>query len=167
MQSTPARRRFKKGAEKAETNQDIGLSRGGRNTKIHAVVDALGNPVKLHLTPGNVNDCTVAIDVLDGVTLSGSIVMGDKAYGTAGIREFIEANGGTYCIPPKDNAKQPWDCDFYQYKERHLVECFFNKIKQFRRVNNVFFDSAPEKTRVSQSFPRGVKENVLHETADG
>lgn len=60
--------------------------------------------------------------------------MGDKAYGTAKIREFIETNGGTYCIPPKANAAEPWDCDYHQYKERHVVECFFNKLKQFRRV---------------------------------
>ena len=60
--------------------------------------------------------------------------MGDKAYGSASIREYIETNGGSYCIPPKDKAKEPWECDFYQYKERHLVECFFNKLKQFRRV---------------------------------
>ncbi len=48
----------KKGALNAETHQDIGVSRGGKNTKIHAVVDALGNPVTLYLTPGNENDCT-------------------------------------------------------------------------------------------------------------
>lgn len=60
--------------------------------------------------------------------------MGDKAYGTVEVREFIESNGGTYCIPPKVNATQPWDCDYHQYKERHVVECFFNKLKQFRRV---------------------------------
>jgi transposase len=94
----------------------------------------LANPVKLFLTPGNVNDCAVAIDVLDGVTLTGSIVMGDKAYGTAAIREYIESKGGAYCIPPKVNAVEPWDCDYCQYKERHAVECFFNKLKQFRRV---------------------------------
>jgi len=97
-------------------------------------VDALGNPVKLHLSPGNVHDCTVAIDVLDGVTLTGSLLIGDKAYGTLDIRNYIESQGGSYCIPPKSNTKHPWDCDFYQYKERHVVECFFNKLKQFRRV---------------------------------
>lgn len=98
------------------------------------VVDALGNPLRLYLTPGNINDCTVAIEVLSGVTLSGSVVLGDKAYGTFKIREYIEAQGATYCIPPKSNAADPWECDFHHYKERHVVECFFNKLKQFRRV---------------------------------
>jgi len=94
----------------------------------------LGNPVKLYLTPGNINDCTVAVDVLKGVTITGSVVMGDKAYGTVDIRNYIESQGASYCIPPKDNAVDPWECDFYQYKERHLVEVFFNKLKQFRHV---------------------------------
>jgi transposase len=124
----------KKGAENAETNQDIGLSRGGQNTKIHAVVDALSNPIKLYLTPGNVNDNVVAIDVLEGVTLTGSVVLGDKAFGTVKIREYIESQGAAYCIPPKSNAVEPWECDFHHYKERHVVECFFNKLKQFRAI---------------------------------
>jgi transposase len=134
MQSSSARGGGKKGAEGAETNQDIGLSRGGRNTKIHAVVDGLGNPIRLYLTPGNINDNTAAIDTFEGVDLAGVIVMGDKAYGTVEIRAYIESKGASYCIPPKSNAVNPWECDYHQYKERHLVECFFNKLKQYRRI---------------------------------
>ena len=96
--------------------------------------DALGNPVQLFLTPGNMNDCAVAIDVLSGVDLSGSTVLGDKAYGTVAIREYIESQGALYCIPPKANTIDPWECDYYHYKERHVIECFFNKLKHFRRV---------------------------------
>ena len=124
----------RKDAENAETNQDIGFSRGGPNTKIHAIVDALGNPAKIGLSPGNVNDCTVAVEMLSGITLTGSVVLGDKAYGTLEIRQHIENQGATYCIPPKSNAVDPWKCDYYHYKERHVVECFFNKLKQYRRV---------------------------------
>jgi transposase len=97
-------------------------------------VDALGNPVKLFFTGGNINDCTVATDILSLVDISGSIVMGDKAYGTQAIRDFIVEHGATYTIPPKDNSIDPWECDWWQYKERHLVECFFNKLKHFRRI---------------------------------
>jgi len=86
------------------------------------------------LTPGNINDCAAAVTVLSNVELEGSIVMGDKAYGTVEIREYIETQGASYCIPPKSNTSEPWECDFYQYKERHLVECFFNKLKQFRHI---------------------------------
>ena len=46
----------------------------------------------------------------------------------------MQDNNGEAVIPPKSNATNPWDCDFYHYKERHLVECFFNKLKHFRRV---------------------------------
>jgi len=134
MQSPPTRRGCKKGAENAETNQDIGLSRGGKNTKIHAVVDGLGNPVKLILTPGNTHDCSAAVDALTGLQLAGSVVLGDKAYGTIDIRTHIESQGATYCIPPKSNAVCPWVCDYHHYKERHVVECFFNKLKQFRCI---------------------------------
>lgn len=60
--------------------------------------------------------------------------MGDKAYGTSEIRGYVETSGGSYCIPPKSNTVEPWDCDYHQYKERHVVECFFNKLKQFRHI---------------------------------
>jgi transposase len=76
----------------------------------------------------------VAIDVLSGIDLTGSTVLGDKAYGTTAIRSYILDRGATICIPPKANAVDAWDCDFYRYKERHLVECFFSKLKHFRAV---------------------------------
>jgi transposase len=97
-------------------------------------VDALGNPVHIALSPGQQHDSTMAEDLLAALCIEGSVVMADKAYGSKAIREFIEKHGGTYCIPPKSNESNPWDCDWWQYKERHLVECFFQKIKQFRRV---------------------------------
>ena len=60
--------------------------------------------------------------------------MADKAYGAKAIRDFITGAGAGYCIPPKSNEKHPWECDWFHYKERHLVECFFQKLKQFRGV---------------------------------
>ena len=88
----------------------------------------------MFLSQGNINDCTVAIKLLTGINLDGSVVLGDKAYGTTDIRSFITSSGATYCIPPRENAKEPWECDFFHYKERHLVECFFNQLKQFRSI---------------------------------
>lgn len=141
MQSASACSWCKKGAEEAKLTAEemkkkhnIGLSRGGKNTKIHAVVDGLGNPVRLIFTSGEVSDSKQGVSLLDGLDLNGSAVLGDKAYGTVEILTYIRQNGGTVVIPPKSNTIDPWDCDFHHYKERHLVECFFNKLKHFRRV---------------------------------
>ena len=90
--------------------------------------------MRLLFTGGNAHDSTLAIDLLSLVDIKGSIVMGDKAYGSEKVREYITSREATYVIPPKDNNPNPWECDWWQYKERHLVECFFNKLKHFRRV---------------------------------
>jgi transposase len=98
------------------------------------VVDALGNPIYVSLSAGQVNDCVVATEVLSHLPLNGTLVMADKAYGTKAVREFISQQQAEYCIPPKANIQDPWPCDWWQYKERHLVECFFQKLKLFRRI---------------------------------
>ena len=112
----------------------IGVSHGGKTTKIHAVVDALGNPAHFLLTGGNIFDASVAVDLLSEVKISGSNILSDKAYGTNSIRTYITEQRASYTIPPKSNVIEPWFCDFYTYKERHLIECFFKKLKVFRRV---------------------------------
>lgn len=66
--------------------------------------------------------------------IEGSNILGDKAYGAKAIREYIIEQNADYTIPPKSNAKEPWEYDYWLYKERHLVECFFQKIKWFRRI---------------------------------
>jgi len=62
------------------------MSRGGKNTKIHAVVDGLGNPLYFQLSGGQVSDISVAFDLLENVDVKGSIVMTDRAYGAAAFR---------------------------------------------------------------------------------
>lgn len=120
--------------EKKE-NKAVGVSRGGLTTKIHAIVDGLGNPVEFLLSPGNDHDSIHAVELLEKVNLGGSNVLGDKAYGAKEIREYITKHNASYTIPPRSKVKEPWDIDLWLYKERHLVECFFQKIKWFRRIS--------------------------------
>ena len=110
------------------------MSRGGRSTKIHAVVDALGNPIEVMLTTGNTNDITIAQKLLSRIELKGTTVLGDRAYGKWEFREFIADHDADFCIPPRADNADPWYIDWWLYKERHLVEKFFLKLKEFRRV---------------------------------
>ena len=95
------------------------------------------------LTGGHVRDAAAAIPLLKGVSIAGSNILGDKACGSLKIREYITSCGAVYTIPPKENCVEPWFCDYYTYKERHLVECFFNKMKAFRRVATRYDKLAP------------------------
>lgn len=120
--------------DRTQANQCIGVSRGGRSTKIHVVVDALGNPIEVMLTTGNTSDITVAEKLLRRIKLKGSTVLADRAYGKWAFREYIANHGADFCIPPKKDSTDPWYVDWWLYKERHLVENFFLKLKEFRRV---------------------------------
>lgn len=86
------------------------------------------------LSGGQVHDSQMAITLLETVNITGSHILADRAYGSEEIRSYIVGRGATYVIPPKQNTKQPWHVDWHLYKERHLIECFFNKLKQFRRI---------------------------------
>ena len=117
-------------------DEALGRSKGGFTTKLHAAVDALGNPVRFILTAGNVNDCTQAEPLLDDFTYSYALM--DKAYDANRIVEKIEHNKAEAVIPPKANRKQPRDCDFFVYKERYKIENFFGYIKHYRRIFSRF-----------------------------
>jgi transposase len=112
--------------------QALGRSRGGFGTKVHVAVDALGNPVRLIATAGQVADVTQAEALMDGLEVEHGIA--DKGYDSGELVEALAAAGAEAVIPPRSNRKQPRDYDEHLYKERNLIERFINRAKQCRRV---------------------------------
>jgi transposase len=101
-------------------------------TKIHALVDALGNPANLMLTAGQIHDLACAQDLIENADPEALIA--DKAYDADALIDGLAEQEITPVIPPKANRKTKRDCDFALYRERNLIERFFNKIKHFRAI---------------------------------
>jgi transposase len=103
------------------------------STKIHATVDALGNPTGLHLTPGQTCDLEGADQLLPAI--AADTVIADKGYDAdARVIEPLEKAGKTAVVPPKRNRRHSRFYDRHLYKARHLIENFFCKLKQFRAI---------------------------------
>ena len=110
----------------------MGKSRGGLSTKIHAAVDALGNPIRLLLTPGQASEYGQAEALIEGFDFEA--VLADKGYDSDAFVEVIQRRGAEAIIPSKKNRLNPRSLDRHLYKARNLVERFLQKLKQFRRV---------------------------------
>ncbi len=82
----------------------IGMSRGGRNTKLHVAVDALGNPIHLEIGPGNEHDSKRAANLIDG-SFPAESILADKAYDSDAIRKQVMNCSATAVIPLKKTAK--------------------------------------------------------------
>lgn len=117
-------------------DQAIGRSRGGLTTKIHALVEGLGNLGGWMLTGGQAHDCTQACPLLEGAdTTSTRSVTADKAYDTNEILTHIKNKiGAEAVIPSKANRREQRPLDLEHYKSRNLIERFFCRLKQFRRI---------------------------------
>jgi len=99
---------------------------------VHAATDALGNPVRLLFGPGQRHDATRSHELVDGFTPG--TVIADKGYDADHLHQAVRDTGAEAVIPPRSNRKTPRAYDRALYRERNLVERFFNKLKQFRRV---------------------------------
>lgn len=115
-----------------QEEQELGRSRGGFGTKIHAAVNGLGLPVRLILSPAQDADVTHAQELIEGIPFQ--IGIGDKAYDSKALINLIERKGGTVVIPSRKNNKTQRVVDGDLYKERNLVERFWSKVKQYRRA---------------------------------
>ena len=121
------------GRKRGEQNQAIGRSRGGRNTKIHAVADAKGRLLSLLLTGGQAHDCPPATRLIRR-TKPAKRLLGDKAYDSAELRQWLQDRGTKPVIPNTATRKLPFSFDRKTYRQRHLVENAFCRLKDFRRI---------------------------------
>jgi transposase len=96
------------------------------------VVDALGNPLRWHLTGGEVHDITQAAALIAG--FDAQQVIADKGYDSSAFIACIEATGAQAVIPSRKTRREQRVYDRHAYRERHIVECFFSRLKQFRRI---------------------------------
>ena len=122
------------GLKKGGPDRCMGRSRGGLTTKIHAVVDASGLPLRFTLSPGQAHDSTAAEALLEDQLPADSFLLGDKAYDAEWIRTMIEAQDAVAIIPDRSNVKTAHAFSHILYRLRNRVERFFNKLKQFRRI---------------------------------
>lgn len=118
--------------QKNRKKEAVGRSSGGLTTKVHAICDGLGNSLHFILTGGQVHDSKVAIPLLESLDLKDKTVICDKGYDSQKIVEYIQFHGGFAVIPTKKNSKSPRSIDAHLYKERHLVENLFLKMKNYR-----------------------------------
>jgi len=127
-------------AQGGQAEQALGRSVGGFSTKIHVAVDAHGNPLRLLLTGGQRADSTQAIALLEGFQFDA--LLADRGYDTDKILDFLAQNDAVAVIWgalwTKKNRLVQRQTDWHTYKAHHLVECFMNKIKQYRRIFSRF-----------------------------
>ncbi|WP_156802946.1 IS5 family transposase [Desulfovibrio sp. 6_1_46AFAA] len=120
------------GAKGGQQCQALGRSRGGFGTKIHALSDALGNPMRFILTGGEKSDFLQACPLLE--EQRAEAVLADKGYDAGYIVDAIQAMGAEAVIPPKLNRNTPRNYDVFLYKERNVIERMFGKMKHFRGI---------------------------------
>jgi len=115
----------------------MGRSRGGLTTKIHALVDANGLPVKLKLTEGQAHDGRSAADMLGDIGPDQTL-LADRAYDSDALRQALADRGAWACVKPMPHRVNIPAFSPFLYRYRNLVERFFSKLKHFRAVATRF-----------------------------
>jgi transposase len=115
----------------------MGRSRGGLTTKIHALVDANGNPIELKLSEGQAHDGRNALSLLSHIG-PGEVLLADRAYDNDLIRQTVAEQGGWANIKPLSYRRRAPAFSPFLYRYRNLVERFFSKLKHFRGIATRF-----------------------------
>ena len=115
----------------------MGRSRGGLTTKLHAVVDANGNPITLKLIESQAHDGRSADEMLDSVG-KGQTLLADRGYDSDALRNTLAERGAKANIKPMPNRVNIPKFNKQLYRKRNLVERFFNKLIHFRAIATRF-----------------------------
>ncbi|WP_156418157.1 IS5 family transposase [Aureimonas sp. AU4] len=111
----------------------IGRTKGGMNTKLHAVADANGRPLSFFMTAGPVSDYTGAAALLDELPKA-QWLLGDRGYDADWFRDALAAKGIKPCIPGRKSRNAPVRHDKRRYRRRNRIEIMFGRLKDWRRV---------------------------------
>ncbi|MHA6327012.1 IS5 family transposase [Roseivivax sp. CAU 1753] len=111
----------------------IGRTKGGMNTKLHAVTDANGRPIKFFMSAGQVSDYTGAAALLSSLP-EAEWLLADRGYDADWYREALQGKSIKPCIPGRKSRGKPAKYDKRRYKRRNRIEIMFGKLKDWRRV---------------------------------
>lgn len=103
------------------------------NTKLHAVTDAKGRPLKFLMRAGQVSDYTGSAALL-GTLPGAEWLIADRGYDADWFREALEDNGIKPCIPGRKSRGNVVRYDKRRYKRRNRIEIMFGRLKDWRRV---------------------------------
>ncbi len=112
------------------------------NTKLHAVTDAKGRPIRFFLSAGQVSDYIGAAALL-GSLPKADWLLADRGYDADWLRKALEARGIKACIPGRKSRRKTVKYDKRRYKRRNRIEIMFGRLKDWRRVATRY-DRCPE-----------------------
>ncbi|HEY8622402.1 MAG TPA: IS5 family transposase [Casimicrobiaceae bacterium] len=112
----------------------IGRTKGGLNSKLHAVCDGQGRPLVMLLSEGQMSDYKGAAMMLAALPKA-KAMLGDRGYDADWFRNALTERGITPCIPSKANRKIAIPHDRTLYRQRHRIENMFGRLKDWRRIH--------------------------------
>ncbi|MBM3098991.1 IS5 family transposase [Gluconobacter cerinus] len=119
--------------KKGNPGRLIGRTKGGMNTKLHAVTDQNGRPLSFFMTAGQISDYTGAAALLDSLPAA-QWMLGDRGYDADWFRDALEEKGIKPCIPGRRSRRKPVKYDRRKYKRRNRIEIMFGRLKDWQRV---------------------------------
>jgi len=111
----------------------IGLTKGGLNSKLHAVTDALGRPIRMFLSAGNLSDYKGALALLSSLP-DAKWLLADRGYDADWFRNALKERKINPCIPSRKNRKVTIPHDAERYRQRYRIENMFGRLKDWRRI---------------------------------